>query len=137
MDQEIAYFNALQSAAEYRLTGTGGGDDVKELLVLDDDGVVVLTFLPAWALGEDKVYDVTDQSNVGVPGSIPETSMIKDKDINGEDPLQGGNSKLSEMGPDQTNAFASTDGTSLAKRKMTLSWKTILSSVATSMALGR
>ena len=46
MDQEVAFFKALQNAAEYRLREIGGVG-IQVLLLLDDNGNVILRFVPA------------------------------------------------------------------------------------------
>jgi heat shock protein HslJ len=96
MGQEMAYFKALQNAAEYRLRGIGGvGIHTQVLLLLDDNGNIVLTFVPAetdFDINQDfNTLVAANTSEVGlneglIDGgdlqvSITETVMMEDQDF--------------------------------------------------------
>lgn len=136
MGQEMAYFDALRSAVGYRLRSTDNDDEdnLQALLLLDSDGVVVLTFLPAWALDlhvAQEYIGISDikQSAGNHTGSKAETIMIEHVDVNGEGSLHGGNSKL-----DQTNAMASIGDTSSARDNLAIPWKRVVFYVAMMVA---
>ena len=93
MGQEMAYFKALQNAAEYRLREIDGGG-IQILLLLDDNGNIVLTFVPAetdFDTNEDfNTLVAANTSEIGLNGgildgevqvSIPETVMMEDQDF--------------------------------------------------------